>query len=444
MDQFCRSSFGQYLMNLYSHCFIPQSLQSFMILAHGWSLSARRHTISDYLWLSAATSAKHFSRYYAFVGGRFFNVMDKLWSSLIITVDRFIGEAESIDIKVDSTTRKKSGVKIHGRDGYRNGAGTARQEYRTLLGLHFVIAIIRISFSNHQLNVPIGIELYLKPHWAEELEVSFKSRSELARQLIDRVARLLPHRLIYVTVDGDYATKAFLKELPDKVHIIGRFPIDAKLYHPCDPGTHSRRGRPRVKGDSIGAPRDLMHSKTGWLPHPGEADAQFKIISGIWHTVYPKKRIQVLILRRITGCNLRKKVLEAFYTTNLELSATAILAGYRRRWDIEIDIRDANASYGLAKDQCRKYRRIVGINNFRMLLAASRTLFCLEHLQAKEPVNLIRFRPWYRQKKQLSQLDIDTISREILQAQGIFPTPSFLQDVDEITKNKGWLQHGAA
>ncbi len=90
MDQSYASTFGQFLMTLFSHYFIPQSLQSFMILAHGWSLSSHRHTISTYLWLSGAVSVKHFSRYYAFLSGRFFNVMDKLWSSLIIAFDHLI------------------------------------------------------------------------------------------------------------------------------------------------------------------------------------------------------------------------------------------------------------------------------------------------------------------------------------------------------------------
>ena len=145
MDQFCVSSFGQFLMNMFTHCFIPQSFQSFMILAHGWSLSSNRHTISTYLWLSGATSVKHFSRHYAFLSGRFFNVTDQLWSSVIAMIDRMIPTGEVIHLKIDSTIRKKSGRQIHGRDAYRNGAGTARQEYRTLLGLHFVTGISTIT-----------------------------------------------------------------------------------------------------------------------------------------------------------------------------------------------------------------------------------------------------------------------------------------------------------
>ncbi len=44
----------------------------------------------------------------------------------------------------DIAIKKKAGRHIEGSDRYRNGAGSARQEYRTLHGLHFVLGIMRI------------------------------------------------------------------------------------------------------------------------------------------------------------------------------------------------------------------------------------------------------------------------------------------------------------
>lgn len=217
-----------------------------MALAHGWSLASSRHTISTYLWLSGAVSHKHFSRYYAFLSGRFFNVVEKLWAGVILLAVSFIPPSQFIHIKIDSTTKKKSGKKIHGRDYYRNGAGTARQEYRTLLGLHFVYAILKIpltiSTSSFSLNIPIGIKLYLKPHWAKQLDIPFQSKSQLARAIVDSVARLLPQRRIRLSADGDYATKAFLRDLPPSLDVVGRFPIDSKLYQRPDPAQYKGRG----------------------------------------------------------------------------------------------------------------------------------------------------------------------------------------------------------
>jgi hypothetical protein len=132
----------------------------------------------------------------------------------------------------------------------------------------------------------------------------------------------------------------------------------------------------------------------------------------------------------------RKRTFEAFFTTDLDLTAEEILSEYRQRWSIEIDIRDANAFYGLGQDQCRKYERIVAVNNFRMFLAAARSIWFIKQTENSEHVNLLRFRPWYRQKRYPTQLDVVSAYREALCYQGISPTLRFLQDMNEINPIK--------
>jgi len=55
-------------MHLFQPLLTAPSWQSFSILACGWALARERHTITSYLWLSGATSHKHFSRFYVFLG----------------------------------------------------------------------------------------------------------------------------------------------------------------------------------------------------------------------------------------------------------------------------------------------------------------------------------------------------------------------------------------
>ena len=43
-----------------------------------------------------------------------------------------------VGLIIDDSTKKKAGRQIEGVGHYRNGAGSARQEYRTLRGLNFV------------------------------------------------------------------------------------------------------------------------------------------------------------------------------------------------------------------------------------------------------------------------------------------------------------------
>jgi hypothetical protein len=127
----------------------------------------------------------------------------------------------------------------------------------------------------------------------------------------------------------------------------------------------------------------------------------------------------------------RLKPLEAFFSTDVALSAHAILETYEDRWAIEIDIRDGHAYYGVAQDQCRKFERIVGAHTFRLLMAAARTLWFIVSSEQHVNVALQRLRPWYRHKVAPSQLDVAWACREGLQEAGVFPIPRFFTAVAE-------------
>ena len=73
------------------------------------------------------------------------------------------------------------------RSGFIYGFGTAD----TLRGVNFVLGIVCLplpQWPGHSLSVPIGLELYLKPEQAHQLHVPYRSRSQLARAILDFMA----------------------------------------------------------------------------------------------------------------------------------------------------------------------------------------------------------------------------------------------------------------
>ena len=435
VDTFLSVSFGTLLMNLFQGLFTAPSWQTFTYLACGWALATDRHTITTYLWLTGATTVKHFSRFYVFLGCPLYNRRWQLWGAVIRLAAQFVPEGEVIRVAFDDTTKKKAGTHIEGLDRYRNGAGSARQEYRTLRGLNFVLAIMRVPLQRwpgHSLSVPVGLELYLKPAQAQKLNVPYRSRSQLARDILDFMAEQVPGRPIRSLADGGYATKDYVRQLPTSAHVVGRLPISAKLYELPPKLTKKRRGTPRKKGDLLGSPKTLAQTAKGWEPHPTEAGAERQAWCGLWHSVLPGRLIRVVVVRREAkhctkkaGQRTPPPPVEAFFTTDLTLSTHDILNEYADRWSVEIEIRDANAFDGLGQDQCRKRQRIIGANTFRLVLAAARTLWFIDHVERGMTFTLCRYRPWYRQKVAPSQLDVVWACRETLHEAGIFPIPRF-------------------
>src|SRR5712691_10353693 len=69
VDAFVTSSFGTFVMTLWHGVLSAPSWQNFTYLAYGCAIASGRQTITTYLWGSGAAQVKHFSRYYALLGG---------------------------------------------------------------------------------------------------------------------------------------------------------------------------------------------------------------------------------------------------------------------------------------------------------------------------------------------------------------------------------------
>jgi hypothetical protein len=307
-----------------------------------------------------------------------------VWACIIRHTAQLIPAEDPIVIEFDDTTKKKAGQQIEGVACYRHGAGSARQEYRTLRGLNIVLGVMRVPlrlWPGHFVTIPMGLELYLKEEQARRYNQPYRSRSALARAMVDVVAAQLPGRRIRALGDGGYATKEFLRNLPETVEVVSRFLLSGKLYALPAPSAGKRCGRPPRKGQLLGSPNTLARQRQGWPPHPTEAQAEVQTWVGLWHTVLPGRLVRVVVVRRPPAsrpqqpgqCKPRPSI-EAFFTTDLSLNGEDILRQYRDRWAVEITIRDSHTFDGLGQDQCRKLQRIVGANTFRLVMAAARTL----------------------------------------------------------------------
>ena len=441
VDTLGHSSCGTVVMTLFQGFFTAPSWHTCTLLARGWALATERHTITTYVWLTGATTVKPFSRCSIFLGCPLSQHRWHLWGAGIRLAAQVVPEGAVMRVSGDDTTKKTAGHHSEGLARYRNGAGSARQAYRTRRGLTCVLGILPMPLTRwpgHSLSVPIGCALSRKAPQAQTLHVPYQSRSQLARTILDCVAAQGPGRPIRSLADGGYATKDYVRQLPKATHVVGRFPMSGKLYELPPPPTAKRRGAPRKKGALMGSPKTRVQTALGWSPPPSDAGAESQAWDGLWPAVFPGHLVRVVVLRRQgkvprTGPGQRKPppALEAFCTTALTLSAAEILRESAHRWAVEIAIRDRNAVAGLGQDQCRKRPQILGANTFRLVLAAARTRWCIAHVDRGTAVPRCRDRPWYRQKGAPSQLDVAEACREALHEAGIFPIPRFLPEVAE-------------
>ena len=171
-----------------------------------------------------------------------------------------------------------------------------------------------------------------------------------------------PERRLIDVVDGSYANRTFLRNLPPRTQAVARFRKDAKLraYLPPD----QRRGA-RKYGIPLPTPAEYLRLETiGWQSLP-------VWIAGQWHTLHYKliepvcwpkatgDRPLRLIIIKAAGYRLRKgsKLLyrdPAFLiTTDLTTPVQELIAAYLARWEIEVNFRDEKTLIGVGRAQGR-------------------------------------------------------------------------------------------
>ena len=179
MAPFIVSSFGLFVMGLFAGLFTTPSWQTFSLLAYGWAVAGgERQTITTYLWLSGATTVKHFSCFYAFLGGALYTLRWPLWGCIICCAVRWVPPEEPLVIEVDDSTKKKAGRHIRGSVTIatgpgRSGKNIARHRAELCLGDD---AGPGAGVAGPEGHVPIGLSLYLKEEQAQKLQLPYQSQ----------------------------------------------------------------------------------------------------------------------------------------------------------------------------------------------------------------------------------------------------------------------------
>jgi hypothetical protein len=133
---FLVSSCGLFVMGLFDGLFPTPSWQTFPVLAGGWAVAGgERQTSTTYLWLTGAPTVNHCSCFAAFLGGALYQARGQLGARIMRCAAQGVPADAPLLIVGDDSTKKKAGRQSDGVGHYRNGAGAARQAYRTLRGL---------------------------------------------------------------------------------------------------------------------------------------------------------------------------------------------------------------------------------------------------------------------------------------------------------------------
>jgi hypothetical protein len=150
--------------------------------------------------------------------------------------------------------------------------------------------LVKFPFALRPWALPVLVALSRDPEWDQVHGTRHQTPAHLARLLLARVVRWFPERHFIFVGDTGYGiseTARFCHRYGRHLTLVSKFYGDAALYEPLPPRTPRTMGRPRVKGQKLASPQQVVahtarptHLTVAWY---GGGTRDIKVITGTGH-----------------------------------------------------------------------------------------------------------------------------------------------------------------
>jgi hypothetical protein len=205
------------------------------------------------------------------------------------------------------------------------------------------------------------VALYRCPDDDRQRGRPHKTPAQCLQLLVNVLLRWFPERSFVLAGDagfGSHAMATFAADRAPQLSLVSRFPADANLYEPPPPVVGTKPAhRPRKKGAKLPSPqRVAAASLSRWLDVSwyGGGRRCVAVVSGVGHWYKSGQglvAVRWVYVQDRTGTHRD----ECLYSTDVSLTAKAIVETYTGRWNIETLFQEARAYLGLGttRGRCR-------------------------------------------------------------------------------------------
>jgi DDE superfamily endonuclease len=415
--------------------------------AYGALTCLGRQTVSGILTASGQQFIDWSAAYRTFSQSRI-NI-DKLFNISQNEVVQEIGSDQMLIAHMDDTILKKTGKKIPGTSWRRDPLGPPFQT-NFIWGQRFLqisMALPSQKGASQSRAIPVDFHhcpTANKPN-KKATEIEIKQYKEVQKQLnlsiqgVNRVKKLrqsldqnqAKSKELYLSVDGSYTNSTVLKNLPERVTLIGRIRKDTRLHK--IPELSNNIGRKKVYGDQIPTPEEIRKSDhVQWQNVKAWAAGKehifdVKVVKNLrWEKAGGKHNLQLVIIRPLHYRLTKKSRLlyrdpAYLICTDNNLNIEKLLQAYLWRWEIEVNFRDEKTLFGSGKAQVRNEQSAANLPAF--IAAIYSYLLIAAHKTYRKPdKNILLPRPkWYPAKKdqRLSTSEIINLLRSQLWAKAL-------------------------
>lgn len=339
------------LLSEFESIFTKPTWQYARTLLIGSILCSGKRTVSSALRVMSLANCKRFERYHRVLSKSQWNqlILGKILLGLLI---KLVPLGFPILIAMDDTIERRGGGKIKAIGCYRDACRSSGSTVIKCFGLKWLCAavIIKLPWSNRFWALPFMTVLCPSKKHDKSIGRTHKSSLDRAVILTKVISRWLQREWVLVG-DGAFACfKLAHTCITNQVTLISRLRLDASLFELVPNNLSAARGRTPTKGKKIKQLKEQIKDKTfEWKEQKvawyGRELKLIKFATGInlWHTSgeIPLKIRWVLVKHPDTD-----KV-EAFFSTDVNLTPKQIIENFVLRWAIEVTFEEVRAHLGM-------------------------------------------------------------------------------------------------
>lgn len=380
---------------------------SFATIAAGWVLASRR-TVTRMILAAGDSASKHYSSYHrVFSAARW--SLDRVGLGVLDLILPWT--EDDLLVAIDDTLARKRGRKVFGCGMHHDPLLSSRNKAVMNWGHSWVVVgvVIELPFRpGHFYCLPILFRLYLNKKEAACRRRVYRTRPELAVQMLQALSSYREDKRFHAVADSAYGGQRVLNHLPENCDLTSRLPMDARLYDAPPERKPGQVGRPRKRGDLLPTPTARLEERCrrqtfaiyGRSETARIADCQARVHKA------PERPLRVVAVQPLTGG--RKP--QAFYSTRSDASAEQVIAWYASRWSVEVAFHDSKQSLGFEEPQGWSRKAAGRTAPVAMLLYSLVVLwFAQEGRRDYQPLDC----PWYTSKAQPSFADMLTTLKKL-------------------------------
>ena len=348
------SSFVQ-MLQVFSFTMTAQTHENFRALVVGWVFAPRRTIMG---MLRAGGVERHHSAFHRIFAAAKWSV-DGVGLAVYDLIRKLLPQT-TVFLAGDDTLLNRRGLKIFGAGMHRDPQLSSRGFTVVRWGHCWVVLCVVIESPRtpgRYFALPILARLYLNKKSSENWNRAYRTKPEMMLEMLKLVQAHDRQQPLHFLGDSAFTSSSMLNRMPLEIAVTGRIGSNSRIHAPAPPRKEGR-GRPRVRGQRLETPDEMLDAK-------GCRRVDLKLYQSTEYKVRlaeqngflfnaPKRAVKVVAIEHQRGGRGR----EVFYSTETDADAGQILEWFSWRWPIEVTFHDSKQHLGLGEAENRKTKAV--------------------------------------------------------------------------------------